>query len=670
MKKIIILFCILNSLLVYSQDHSCSRAKKQSLSSRILFQARNASSPAAQISHEYKYDVKFVHLDLKLERINKYIVGGVKTIATVTLAPLDTFMTLLHQNLIIDSIRFNGMLLSALRQDSMVKIKTPSTLNNGTSFTVSIYYKGTPPVGGSAIGSGFSNGTSGSWGNQATWSLSESLVAYHWWPTKQILTDKIDSSWVFVTTDSINKVGSNGKLKNVVTIGNKKRYEWKSRTPIAYYLISVAVAKYKEYNLYAHPLYLPNDSILIQNYIYDGAINNTNWINQQKVQLNKMPQVLEFQSKMYGMYPFYKEKYGHCMAPFGGGMEHQTMTSLGFFEYYINAHELGHQWWGDNVTCKGWADIWINEGFASYTEHLVAQYLDPTNFLPNLNAAHNSVMSQPGGSVFFTNHDTVDANVIFNSRLTYDKGGAIIRSLQFLTNNDSVWFNTLRGFQNTYKNNTASVIDFKNYYQTQTGINATQFFNQWYYGEGYPTFNVKYNFSNGVFYLKNTQSVSMPNVTPFFTTPLQYKISRVGQADTTVRLNHFQATENFSFALTGTVSAVSCDPNNWIINKVVGPSRDLTLGINPTSMESIDLQTNNTQIFIGPNPSSGIINITKNNEDVLFAEVFDINGNLILQSNFQKQLKIDLTNYVNGVYLINVLEKDKQLKLSQKIIKQ
>ena len=114
MKKIIILFCILNSVLVYSQDHSCSRAKKQSLSSRILFQARNASLPAAQISHEYKYDVKFVHLDLKLERINKYIVGGVKTIATVTLAPLDTFMTLLHQNLIIDSIRFKISLFFTL----------------------------------------------------------------------------------------------------------------------------------------------------------------------------------------------------------------------------------------------------------------------------------------------------------------------------------------------------------------------------------------------------------------------------------------------------------------------------------------------------------------------------------------------------------------------------
>ena len=58
---------------------------------------------------------------------------------------------------------------------------------------------------------------------------------------------------------------------------------------------------------------------------------------------------IELESKLYGMYPFHKEKYGHCMAPFGGGMEHQTMTSLGFFGFELDAHELGHQWWGDNV---------------------------------------------------------------------------------------------------------------------------------------------------------------------------------------------------------------------------------------------------------------------------------------------------------------------------------
>nr|MCU0360214.1 peptidase M1 [Bacteroidia bacterium] len=133
-------------------------------------------------------------------------------------------------------------------------------------------------------------------------------------------------------------------------------------------------------------------------------INNNNWINQQKPSLDQIPAMLEFLSEKYGMYPFYKEKYGNCMAPFGGGMEHQTMTSQGFFEYYINAHELGHHWWGDNVTCKSWGDIWINEGWASYTEHLVAEFLDPTNFAGNLNAVHNNIMSQPGGSVFFFKH--------------------------------------------------------------------------------------------------------------------------------------------------------------------------------------------------------------------------------------------------------------------------
>src|SRR5204862_1737289 len=101
--------------------------------------------------------------------------------------------------------------------------------------------------------------------------------------------------------------------------------------------------------------------------------------------------------------------------------------------FYIDAHELGHQWWGDQVTCKSWADIWINEGFASYTEHLVAEYLDPANFQTNLNNAHNSVMGQLGGSVHFTGVDTMNNPRIFDSRLTYDKGGAIIHSLRFVT---------------------------------------------------------------------------------------------------------------------------------------------------------------------------------------------------------------------------------------------
>lgn len=633
------------------------------MSSHIAAQARPANTTSL-ISHETKYDVKFVHLNLNLERTTKYVSGNVITVARVTAAALDTFMTLLHQNHTIDSIYFNGVSMPFSREDSTVKVGLASPLPANASFTTIVYYKGMPPNGGSAIGSGFNNGTSGSWNTQVTWSLSESVVAYHWWPCKQSLTDKIDSSWVFVTTDSTNKVGSNGLLKNTVIVGNRKRYEWKSITPIAYYLISVAVTRYREYNLYAKPLYLPNDSILIQNYIYPTAFNSNAWINTQKVVLDKMPEVMEFQCGMFGMYPFYKEKYGHAMAPFSGGMEHQTMSSVGFFDYYVNAHELGHQWWGDNVTCKTWSDIWINEGFASYSEHLTAQYLDAPNFMPNLNAAHNSVMSQAGGSVFFTGPDTLDADVVFDSRLTYDKGGAIVRSLQFVTNNDSLWFNTLRGFQNTYKDSNASVIDFKNYYETQTGINTTQFFNQWYYGQGYPTFNVKYNTMGNTCVIKSTQSVSMPNVTPLFITPLEFKIVRSGAADTIIRVVQSNSVEVYEFTFPGTVTGITCDPNNWLINKVVGPTLDATL---TTGIPGI---SQDVEITTWPNPTKNIINLSSTHNFTGSAEVYDVQGKKLLSKHFEKETSIDLSNYNNGIYILKVVGDDLIVKYTHKVVKQ
>lgn len=669
MQRVFLVIAVCFSFQLNAQEHPCAQHKRQSLQRTFNVQAK-LSAVAPQISHEMKYDIKFVHLDLNVERNTKFIRGGVTTVATVTSAVLDTFQTLLHLNHTIDSIRFNGALLTALRQDSMVKIKPAVPLTNGTSFTVTIYYKGTAPTGGSAIGSGYNMGTSGSWGNQATWSLSESFVGYHWWPCKQSLTDKIDSSWVFATTDSVNKVGSNGRLTNVVTVGNKKRYEWKSRTPIDYYLISVATARYKEYSIYAHPQYLTNDSVLIQNYIYDNAINNNNWISQQKTELDLVPQQLEFLSEKYGMYPFYKEKYGHCMAPFGGGMEHQTMTSLGFFEYYLNAHELGHQWWGDNVTCKSWSDIWINEGFASYTEHLVAQFLDPSNFASNLNAAHTNVMSQNGGSIFFTGNDTMNTGRIFSGRLTYDKGGAIVHSLRFLTNNDSLWFNTLRGFQNTFKNSIASAIDFQSYYQAQTGINPTQFFSQWYYGEGYPTFNVKYNFSNNVFYLKSSQSVSMPSATPLFITPVEYRISRTALPDTTIRVMHNVAVENYSLALSGNVTAVVCDPNNWIINKVIGPTRDFTLGINPDPVALGELTGDFETIQIGPNPTKGMLQV--NNPSKLEGSILvsDLSGKRILIQKLEKDFNINMSHLPSGFYLVTVSDALGQELRVYKIVKE
>ena len=650
------------SSFIYAQSsvHPCAlskiRHKSASESIRLLKKLSSAGNLMSA------YDVKFHHLNLNIERTNKNVSGFVRTLAKVMSAQLDTFAFVLHPNFIIDSVYVNTVKENSLfRTDSLVKVKLSNAVLSNNLVDVYVYYHGTAPSLTGALGNGFDNGTSPSWGNQVTWSLSETRGAYHWWPCKQDLRDKIDSAWIFVTTDSSNMVGSNGVLTNVVPVGNKKRYEWKTRYPIDYYLISVAVAKYKPYILYAKPPYLLNDSVLILNYIYDNAINNPVFVAGQKVQLDKIKMTLEFLSKMYGMYPFYKEKYGHAMAPIGGGMEHQTMTTIGFFDFQIDAHELGHQWWGDMVTCKTWGDIWINEGFASYTEHLVNQYLNPSNFMSNLNSVHNNVMSQPGGSIYFTGTDTTDDARIFDSRLSYDKGGAIIHTLRFVINDDSLFFRGLRHFLNTYKWSTATAMDFKMNFESFTGQNLTQFFNQWYFGEGYPTFNVKWNYFGDTLIIQSVQTTSMPSSVPLFVTPIEYKLIRSTGGDTLIRVMHSSSSETYTLVVKGNVTGIQVDPNNWIINKTIGPIKDNTLGVRGVS-HKIDIQ-------LYPNPAQDVLYIESDNYELKRIELIDISGRMImLQNSSRAKDEINVSSVPEGMYFVLIKDLKGRLLMNDKIV--
>ena len=655
-------FSILNS---FSQTHYCAEHKAQRFNKQAAINSSvKKTSQITAVPKENMYDLKFYHLNVNVERNTTYISGNVKSLAKVVTSSLDSFAFVLHQNHTIDSVYVNGAKRNFVRRDSLVLATAGTPIAQNQIFDAVVYYRGTAPTGNAAaIGDGYNMGTSGSWGNQVTWSLSESLCAYHWFPCKQDLRDKIDSSWVYATTDSSNMVGSNGLLKNIVTIGNKKRYEWKSKYPIDYYLISVATAKYKPYILYAKPQYLVNDSILVQNFIYDNAINNTAWATQ-KAALNQITSTIEMQSKLFGMYPFYKEKYGHCMAPFGGGMEHQTMTSLGFFDFELDAHELGHQWWGDNVTCAAWKDIFINEGWASYTEYLCHQYMTGTGTTATQKMldVHTSVMSQPGGSCYFTNADTMNASRIFSSRLTYDKGSAVIHSLRYEINNDSVFFPAIRAFQNTYAKSTASVIDFKTFMENYTGINFTQFFNQWYYGQGYPTFSATWNQASNVFYLKATQTTSFPSSVPLFMTHVDYRISRTAKPDTIVRLYHGQTVENYTLALTGTVTSVGVDPNNWILNKVGTIVKDVTTG-------GVELENADASVFVGPNPTSDVLNIYMYKNEKVTAEIFDVTGKLVLTQSFDTHVEFDISKFANGIYTVSIKNKSGDLIKTTKVVK-
>ena len=605
-----------------------------------------------------KYDVHFYFLDLNIERTSTVISGATTIGARITALTTDTFCFELNQSLIIDSIIYNNQNLTKTRVGSIVYALFTSPVAQNTDVYIKIYYHGDASVtGAGAIGDGFSTGTSTSWGNKATWSLSEPYSAYEWFPCKQFLQDKADSAWVFVTTDKANKVGSNGLLEGVDSLlpGNKSRYRWKTNYMIDYYLISIAVAKYVDYTIYAHPTALVNDSIPVVNYIYDNPSTLPNF----KAKIDSIPMILEYYSELFGLYPFYQEKYGHCMAPFGGGMEHQTMTSIGNLgSYATNAHELMHQWFGDHVTCKTWKDIFINEGFASYGEYLAYEkfrsYAAAQNLMKNV---HDNVMVDPNAMVYFT--DTNDVGRIFDSRLTYDKGNAVIHTLRFILG-DTLFFNGLKQFQSTYSFSTASINDLKNSLEASSGKNLTDYFSQWIFGEGYPIYSAQYAFDGNNLFLKVTHTTSS-TFTPLFKTPLEIKCS-TNSGDTTILVDITQNSNTFMFPSSRTYTNLSFDPNNWLLNDSGSVVKNLDLI--PVSAATFNLENS---VHLYPNPTNDFIQIDYSSSNQAYYILREMNGREIQKAILYPKNKIDLTRLSSGIYSLEI--ENSTGKITRKVIK-
>ena len=556
--KALLLVMLLPVVALSQKENSPFCSKRDGFGHRTV---KSNSLSVAQIAQTEKYDVNYYKLDLNMTNTSTTLSGYSEMKATA-LVPIDTVLYELFSTLSISSVSLNGVNVPFTRTNSAVKIGV--NYPAGTVFTVRTNYSGTPPTAQTNPlgGSGMSNATSPSWGNEVVWSLSEPFCAYEWWPCKQSLTDKADSCDVNITVPNSCKAGSNGILTQVVDLGNgTSRYEWKHRHPIDYYLISVAVAEYVEYNVYANPQGAPAP-ILIQNFIY----NNPQTLPNFQADINETADFLELFYGLYGPYPFEDEKYGHCMAPFSGGMEHQTMTTQGFFNPTLTAHELGHQWWGDYVTCASWCDIWVNEGFASYSEQLMLENLYPGQEIQNMQSVHNNVMSQPGGSVWVL--DSLNESRIFSGRLTYDKGAAIIHTMRYMVNNDNLFLSILQNFLSNKAFGTAFGVDVRDAFTAASGIDFTAFFDEWYFGEGFPTYSVQWKQVGNDALVQISHTSSMPNVTPTFTNPIDLKFVRPGNTDTTIRFNITGNSNLFQINGIGTINnSITIDPNNWVLNQ-------------------------------------------------------------------------------------------------------
>ncbi|MEZ5046706.1 MAG: M1 family aminopeptidase [Chitinophagaceae bacterium] len=636
---------------IFSQNElTCSEAKYKQ---QLKMKKKNRAGLYANTLMS-RYDVHFYFLDLNIER-NTTVISGATTIGATILATTDTFCFELNAGLTIDSIFSNNQSVPFARSASIVYTVLPNPTTPSSNLNIRIHYHGDASiVGTSALGDGFTNDNSPTWGNAVTWSLSEPYSAYEWFPCKQFLQDKADSAWVFVTTDNQNKVGSNGMLEGIDSMSNNKvRYRWKTHYMIDYYLISVAVAKYVDYTIYAHPIGT-SDSIPIKNYVYD----NPNTLPFFKAKIDSIPMFLEYYSELFGLYPFYQEKYGHCMAPLGGGMEHQTMTTIGNLgNFGVNAHELMHQWWGDHVTCKTWSDIFINEGFASYGEYLALEKFRGKQAAQNdMLAVHNDVLLDPTAMVYFT--DTNNVSRIFDSRLTYNKGSAVLHTLRFVLG-DSLFFAGLKNFQQQYSFSTAGILDLKNSLMAFTGISLDDYFNQWLFGKGYPIFSLEYFSDASQLYLKISHTTST-TATPLFKTPLELKCFYSG-GDTTIKVNITQNTNNMVLPMNRAITNISIDPNNWLLNDVGA------IVVNPNLVFSGTQEVmDESSVTIFPNPTQDVIEIYTPFADGAKLSLHDLQGRILIDMPIKQQERISLATIPNGMYHI-VIQRG-TLRIKRKLV--
>ncbi|MFM8450669.1 MAG: M1 family aminopeptidase [Haliscomenobacter sp.] len=552
------------------------------------------------------YDLKYHRLEWTINPAVYYIKGKV----TSYFVPLEQGMSTLNMDLYtglkVTGVTRNGVSLAynQLAGDRL-EILLGSSLAAGRLDSVSVAYEGAPRQ--SAFGSFTQTYHSGT---PIISTLSEPYGALDWWPCKQSLEDKIDSLDIFVRTPAAYRAASNGVLVEEYAVGTEKVYHWKHRYPIPTYLIAVGVTNYA---VYSH--YVPvsgRNPIEILNYVYPE------YKSTYEVQTQASVGIMQVFNQLFGIYPFADEKYGHAQFPFGGGMEHQTMSFMGGFSHLLQAHEMAHQWFGDKVTCGSWADIWLNEGFATYLEGLTYQYgLGSSSFQSWLSANMRTAAMSTSGSVFVD--DTTSVSRIFSSVLSYSKGAMLLHMLRGKLG-DNAFFQGVRNYLNdpTLAYGYARTADLQRHLEAAGGQDLAEFFRDWFYGRGYPSYTLYWrpDAQGARFRLEQTSSHSS---VPFFEMPVRVQFIGNGR-DTILTFEHQTNNQEFLALVPFEVREIVIDPDLWILTgtkKVVASTTGM-----------IELATPSIQIW--PNPVSDLLyfNLPAGVENASF-RLYDFRGQLL-----------------------------------------
>lgn len=578
------------------------------------------------------YDVTYHELRFTVDPNNTtpFISGVVKTTFRA-MANMNSVTFDMATALVVSSVTMNSSNLTFNQSNYELNITLPSTLTTGNSATLIITYAGSPPQAEGAFTRSLHSGI------PVIYTLSEPFGARDWWPCKQDLNDKIDSFDIYITCPSAYIGVSNGLLQSQTTSGGNITRHFKHNYPIPAYLISLNVTNYTTYNIQAGLGTAQNPFFPINNYLYPEG-------NTAAVQtaINQTVPVMNVFEQKFGFYPYRNEQYGHVQFGWNGGMEHTTMSSMGSWGRSLIAHELAHQWFGDKITCGTWRDIWLNEGFAEYLSGLVVESLDGVpSFISWKANKINNITSATNGAVYLTETEALNVNRIFSSRLTYNKGSMVVHMLRWKMG-DANFYQAVQNYLNdsNLAYGYAITTDLKAKLEAVHGSNLDEFFNDWVYNQGYPTYNITaQNLGAGQAKIIVNQTQSDPSVT-FFEMPLEIRLSGAGGLTHDVVVEHTTNGQEFIVSVPFVVTGVTFDPNKHIISR----NDVATLASN-----SFDLEQT---ISVYPNPANDELHLMMPTSVQLEkVEIYNPLGQLVGQKTDHD---FSISELASGIHLLKI----------------
>lgn len=440
------------------------------------------------------YDVNYYHLDIKLD-IEKRYISGFNEIQFKAMEDFSRLQIDLFANLEIEKIVYNDLKLHFKREFNAVFVDFPQAVKKGTSGSFAVYYSGNPIVAKKAPWDGgfvFSTDPSGKpWVSTAV----QGLGASSWWPNKDHLSDEPDSMMVSISVPRGLKNISNGRLRQVTELPDDyTRFDWFVSNPINNYSVAMNVGSYINFS----------DSYIGEK----GPLSLDYWVlpaNLEKARVhfpkNVNPMMKSFEY-WFGPYPFYKDGYKLIETPYLG-MEHQSAVAYGngYQNGYLGndlsdsgwgkkwdfiiIHETGHEWFGNNITCRDIADMWIHESFTSYSEGLYVESLFGKK------AGQEYII---GTRKSIENKAPIIGHYGVNKEGSgdmYSKGSNILHTIRTIINNDNRWRMILRGLNKEFYHKTVTTEQVVKYMSEKAGIDLGPIFKQYLYYPALPKLEIK-----------------------------------------------------------------------------------------------------------------------------------------------------------------------------------